>query len=142
MKFRNRRTLRAARAAAELFDDDGVDPRTAFSRESGRSASEADRKSMQAARVAQRAIEAALVECGDALRADIEVVSVEPLRGAARLNVILRAHQVSDQRFDLSEIQARLSRLRGFLRARVAQDLRRRKAPDIALTVIPAEETP
>ena len=107
MKFRNRRTLRAARAAAELFDDDGVDPRTAFSRESGRSASEADRKSMQAARVAQRAIEAATMGGARLLRREDQLGSIEAGKLADVVGFaadpLVDIHNIRDVRFVMKD---------------------------------------
>ena len=52
-------TPRGDMPADELFEDDGVDSRTAFSRITRRDSGD-DRKARQAARVARRAIEFAL----------------------------------------------------------------------------------
>lgn len=140
MNRRKRSKTRAKQVAAELFDDDGVDPRTAFARRAERDDDRLDRKSLQAARVAQRAIEAALIECADPSLDELEVVSVEPQRGAARLEVVVRVPIREATVTDLSQIHERLVRLRGFLRARIASDLRRRKVPELAITVVPAEK--
>lgn len=138
--MRNRtRKFRADKLAAELFDDDGVDPRTAFSRLSHYDNDAPGRKALQAARVIRHALESALRRCDDSTLSELEVLAVEPVRGASSFRVLLRAQGEPAAFVDGAAIQARLARLRGFLRAGAAADLRRRKAPELRFLLVPVD---
>lgn len=130
-------TPRGDMPADELFEDDGVDSRTAFSRITRRDSGD-DRKARQAARVARRAIEFALAnECGDARLAELRVAAVEPARGATVLRVVVTRAMDESRESDESIVE-QLRAVSGFLRARVARELQRRKAPELTFVVVRA----
>ncbi|MFN0137963.1 MAG: hypothetical protein ACKVS9_17815 [Phycisphaerae bacterium] len=135
MKSRHSRGRRDFAAAAELHADDGVDPRTAFSRKPrGRNGS--NWKDAQVAGIARRALEAALAShCDDPLVGELQIEAIE-VGGGGHLRVLVRAagdaaHQPRER------IAERLKELSGFLRAEVARDLNRRRAAELSFVVVP-----
>ena len=126
---------RANWPAAELHDDDGVDPRTACTRLTPVSDRQ-NRKRLQLCREVGRALQVALAcDCHDPLLNDLDVVSVESQRGAAQLVVTLR-HVGPPPGPAVDEIVERLNAIRGFLRAAVAATVNRRRAADLRFVVL------
>lgn len=131
-----RRNARAEGLAAELHADDGVDPRTAFTRMTSDGQTNA-RKSLQLCKAAARALRAALAcDCGDALLNELEVVAVETDGRAMHLRVTVQLAAATTD-MDRGVAAQRLAALTGFLRSAVAAAINRRRAPELRFVVLP-----
>jgi ribosome-binding factor A len=96
-----------------------------------------DSKSLQLCAQARRALEFALeTECRDAALADLVVVDVVPAPSAKRLRVWLRGPTEMNEE-DRGRRLRRLLAARGFLRARVADAVHRRHAPELVFELLP-----
>ena len=90
-------------------------------------------KTLQLCAQVSDALAYALGDCSDPILIDLSVVFVEPLEGAAHLLV-----GVDDPHgHGLAAALAALDRARSFLRAAVAEQVARRKAPQLSFTLVP-----
>lgn len=122
--------------AADLHDDDGIDPRKDRSRNGHRSEG-FDRKMLQLCKEAARALEMTLAcDCRDPILNDVEIVSVTPGMSANQLSVAV-AYAGDDAGVDADEVLARLSGVAGFLRSEVARAVNRRRVPELRFIVLP-----
>ncbi|MGE3180007.1 MAG: ribosome-binding factor A [Phycisphaerae bacterium] len=120
---------------AELHEDDGVDPREAFSRATRRSNRGNDRKTLQLCKQASWTIEVALrCEAADPILNELEVIDVQPAPDSKRLCVFIRPTSQSPERTP-HLILERLNLARGFLRAALAVDLSRKRVPELTFEV-------
>jgi ribosome-binding factor A len=110
------------------------DPRRFFGGADGRR--EDDRKLKQLCRQAERAAAAALADCADEALAGAFVCGVAPAPDARRLAVTV-AVQPAD---DVDAVHAALGRVAPLVRSRVAAEIHRKRAPEIAFHVRPAGE--
>ena len=96
----------------------------------------ADPKSLSLCAQARHALAYALGgECGDEALQGLDVVEVMPDPTVRRLRVWLgcRAELDEDERL---HVMARLAAARGFLRARVAQAIHRKRTPELAFELL------
>lgn len=134
---RKYRTARQAEGlAADFHEDDGVDPRRLSSRVTRRDA-DMDHKSLQMCKEAARALSISLqCDCSDPVLQCLEVVSVTPAGNANRLRVVVRpAGETIGALPD--DILARLAAITGFLRARIAASITRRRVAELSFVVAP-----
>lgn len=135
MKSKKNWNRRADDLAADLHDDDGIDPRKDRSRNGHRSEG-FDRKMLQLCKEAARALEATLAcDCRDPILNDVDIVSVTP-GGSNQLSVAV-AYAGEDAGVDAEEVLARLSGVAGFLRSEVARAVNRRRVPELRFIVLP-----
>lgn len=115
--------------------EDGIDPRVLFKHHYRTENPDPTdhRRTAQLCAQARRALTLALLDLGDPLLRELDVVDVSPAPDASRLRVTVRpcVADIVDER-DAAEILAGLAAARGVLRAAVAQAVRRRRAPDLA----------
>lgn len=122
--------------AANLHDDDGIDPRRDRGRGFDRSEG-FDRKVLQLCKEAARALEMTLAcDCRDPILNDVEIVGVTPGGSANQLSVSV-CYAGEDGSVDAEEVLARLSGVAGFLRAEVARAVNRRRVPELRFIVLP-----
>jgi ribosome-binding factor A len=96
-----------------------------------------ERKLRQLCREAERTLAVALGSCADAALRELTLVAVEPAPDAARLCATVAPGAPGA---DLADLQARLERVRGSLRAELAQALQRKRTPELTFAVLPAGE--
>ena len=77
----------------------------------------------------------ALWAAGDPNLRALLVVSVEPIRGLARLRVTLAPDDITA--FDHAVSNEHLSRAHGYLRDEVAQALQRKRVPNLEFVLLP-----
>lgn len=118
--------------AAKLHPDDGVDPRTAFSRDARRSSG--GRKRMQLCKQVGRAVMLALLDCGDDRLAELTVLNVLPAPDEHQLLVLLQAPRDA-VRMPPEEFAALIGPLRGRFRSEVAAAITRKRAPELIFQV-------
>jgi ribosome-binding factor A len=93
-----------------------------------------DRKVKQLCRQAQRALSLAIGgELADPMLSDLWVEDVRPAPDAGRLCVRLR---MPTRGADVAEIYRRLDAVEGFLRAEVARDITRKRAPQLTFELV------
>ena len=97
-----------------------------------------DRKARMLCAQVERALGFALEEEAPRLADQVMVESVEPYPHAGRLLVLLR--EVARAEADAFEIQELVRESKGRLRTSVANYINRKRAPDLVLVVILAEE--
>lgn len=127
----------------QLGEDDCVDPRDFFSTLDPTERSSARRKSLRKARQlcaqVRRTLEVVLSgECPDPILQGLWVYDVQPAPDASRL-LVLVAVRDTDANVTTHELLARLADATPHLRHAVAQAVRRRKTPQLAFHVLPAE---
>jgi ribosome-binding factor A len=133
MRLNQNRSEKLRALCGELHADDGVDPRTAFTREWTQRESAADRKTRQLCKQAQRALAAALGgECGDARLRLAEVVAVEPSPDSSRLRVTVIVPPAGGTSV---EWRQRFEAATGFLRASLARAITRKRVPELTFGV-------
>lgn len=103
----------------------------------------ADRKARQLCRQVLRTLNVALAGCGDEILQDLTVLAVEPAPDAGRLLATV-APGFTARRAGFAGILERLDRAGGRLRSEVAEAIVRKRAPELAFTVLltPGEVTP
>ena len=117
-------------------DEDGIDPRY-LAREARREpgAAQLGRLCSQVERALSLAL---MADCNDSRLFDLEIRSVTPSPDASRLRVVVG---VSDPDFGPidealhTELEACLANAHGFLRSAVAEELHRRRVPDLAFVL-------
>lgn len=114
----------------ELYEDDGVDPRTYFDRRSAerRGVWALQRLCSQVAETLQVGLSWASAE--PALW-DVEVGAVEPDPDASRLLVTVHARTASE----VAAVRLALRRAAPFLRTEVAENIHRRRTPELRYRV-------
>jgi ribosome-binding factor A len=121
----SRKRLRSL--CAEVHPDDGSDPRVFFRKEG--SAGRRHHKARQLCRQVLEILDSLLSgHSSDDVLQDLAVVDVEPAPDAARLLVTVTPRP-SDRPPDPAEILASLDRAAGWLRAEVAAEITRKRAP-------------
>ena len=117
----------------EIRDDDGIDPREFRKEERSRKNSSRDR---QLCAQTRRCLDFVLPELLLARGVTCcEVSSVEPVRDASRMSVIISVRL--DQ---LSVAREAISQLRGRLRSEVAKSIHRKRVPDMIFEVVAMKE--
>lgn len=140
-----RRSGSRASADPSLFigpsEDDPTSPADAggdddFFRPSG--SRKADQKARQLCRQVYRTLCVALPGCGDAVLQDLTVVSVDPAPDAGHLLVTVVP---GTEPAATADVYGRLARAAGRLRAEVARDIVRKRAPELGFRVLPRAGT-
>lgn len=135
MKSKKTWNRRGDDLAADLHDDDGIDPRKDRCRGFYRSEG-FDRKMLQLCKEAARSLEATLAcDCRDPILNDVEIMSVTP-SGANQLSVAV-AYAGDDAGVDPNEVLARIAGVARFLRSEVARAVNRRRVPELRFIVFP-----
>lgn len=93
-----------------------------------------ERKTRQLCRVVLETVSLALGELGDPRLDDVTVLDVEPAPDASRLAVRLSAPCDA-----IADAEAALVGVRARLRSLVAEELHRKRVPELALVVVPEE---
>ncbi len=75
-------------------------------------------------------------ECGDPVLQDLTVAAVLPAPNAGHLVVVLRAGSVSGQ-LSMAQVLMRLEQVHSMLRARVAEAIVRKRAPELSFQILP-----
>jgi len=130
-------SLRAVVALCdEIGPEDGVDPRRARRRKSGR---KKDRKARQVGRQAEVTVQLSLGALWDEALEELRVVRVEPAPDSRRLRVVVGpgdgATRMTER--DAAEVIARIER---HLRMAVASALHRKRAPSLTFAFIGMRE--
>jgi ribosome-binding factor A len=95
-----------------------------------------DHKTQQLCRQVQRALALALAgECDDDILREVLVDSVAPAAGASTLII----HIAIPSRIPASTVIARLENVKGFLRARIAESITRKRVPELVFIPIAQE---
>ena len=129
---RQRERLRAL--CGELQDDDGVNPREFF--HPIRKRDNAHRKSKQLCRQVQKTLDLIFSgETRDELLGDLRIVSVTSSQDSSALLVTVVA-DVPLERFDRTQIEARLAKMSGRLRSEVAGTITRKRTPLLVFHVL------
>jgi ribosome-binding factor A len=110
------------------------DPSRFFGGADGRR--EDDRKLKQLCRQAERAAASALADCADEALAGAVVCGVAPAPDARRLAIAVAVLPADD----VDAVQAALGRVAPLVRSRIAAEIHRKRAPEIAFQVRPADE--
>ena len=132
---RQRERLRAL--CGELQDDDGVDPREFF--QPIRKRDKARRKSKQLCRQVQKTLDLVFSgEMRDELLGDLRIVSVTSSADSSALLVMVVA-DVPPDRFDRTQIEARLAEMSGRLRSEVAGAITRKRTPLLVFHLLAPE---
>jgi ribosome-binding factor A len=96
-----------------------------------------DRKTRQLCKQVERIVSLLFAgEVSDSHLSQLSVATVEPMAGASRLMVVVVSGTRDPQK--LLEIRERLERARGFIRSEVAQEIHRKKAPELSFMVLPS----
>ena len=128
---RHKDDLRAV--CAQLFEDDGVDPREDKRKDAKANMEKPDRKLWQLCKQAARTIELSIASLPQADElTGVTVHSVTPAPNAGRLHVNLLATQGTSR----AAIEAVIERYESRLRAEVAAAITRRRAPELTFLVI------
>lgn len=123
------KNLRAV--CAEVYEDDGVDPRQAASRRQPSQSRKENRKTLQLCKQVARALSLSLVdECMDPCLHAIQIATVLPAPDSTHLAVHVRLDAGEDARSP-EEILARLREAAGFFRAQVARAITRKHVPEL-----------
>jgi hypothetical protein len=77
-------------------------------------------------------------ECGDPVLQDLTVDAVLPAPNAGHLVVVLRPGSVSN-RLTMADILMRLEQVHSMLRARVAEAIVRKRAPELSFQILPSQ---
>jgi ribosome-binding factor A len=130
-------SLRQLRSScAEVGPDDGLDPRTAFRKPSGKVA---NRKALQLCGQVARTLNYVLGgECADELLRSVLVESVQPAPDSSRLLVTV-CPAASAATTDPAAVLDHLHRAAGRLRAEVACAIHRKRAPELTFRVVSLE---
>ena len=131
---RNRRDGRWGRRAPS-FDSLGGSQSTGADFFDRQGNARAEQKARQLCRQVFRTLSVALGGSGDPALQDLSVVAVDPAPDAGRLLVTVAAAPGSAA---VAELYAHLARAAGRLRAEVARDIVRKRAPELAFVVIPS----
>ncbi len=116
---------------AEVYEDDGVDPRQAASRRQPSQSSKENRKTLQLCKQVARALSLSLVdECMDPCLHAIQIATVLPAPDSTHLAVHVRLDAGEDVRSQ-EEILARLREATGFFRGQVARAITRKHVPEL-----------
>ena len=135
MTARKRRTGDLRALCAQVHDDDGVDPREAFSR-LDTSRTKGHRKARQLCKQVLRAIDTTLAgDCGDPLLLDLQVLAVDPAPDASHLLVTVQLSG-RDESATVEAAYARLEQVGGFLRSEIARAITRKRAPQLSFRVL------
>ena len=128
----SRKRLRSL--CAEVYADDGSDPRTFFHKDGSRA--KPRYKALQLCRQVSESL-SDLLACGssDERSASLTVISVTPAPDAATLLVTVSA-RTDEGRIDPAETLARLDRASGWLRSGVAAAITRKRAPLLIYRVV------
>lgn len=135
MKSPKRRPEILRALCADLGEEDGMDPRDVYSRNSEDSKSGGNRKTAQLCKQVARAIESALAACADARLQGVEVVRVETAPNAGRLRIVVR-DSACVGRSDRSALDATLSAATGHLRSEIALAITRKRVPEITFQIV------
>jgi ribosome-binding factor A len=134
MAHDERQRVRLRALCGELQDDDGVDPREFF--HSIRKRDNAHRKSKQLCRQVQKTLDLIFSgETRDELLGDLRIVSVTSSQDSSALLVTVVA-DVPLERFDRTQIEARLAKMSGRLRSEVAGAITRKRTPLLVFHVL------
>jgi ribosome-binding factor A len=121
----------------EIGPEDGADPRIFFRK---RSEQKTNRKALQLCREVQRTLSNVLSwEQGDDLLRSLQVESVVPAPDSSHLLVTVYL-QAGSTEGGLEQIQQRLRRITGTLRAEIAAAVSRRRVPELTFRVVGATE--
>lgn len=135
MKFPEPSRAEVQASCSELGPEDGLDPRTWLRAEKPRVK---NRKALQLCSQVARTLQLVLAgECGDDLLRELSVTAVEPAPHSGRLLVTLA---LPDGRIAVPAVLAQLQRAGGKLRAAVAAEIHRRKAPLLVFQVVRGEQ--
>ncbi len=96
-----------------------------------------DHKTAQLCEQVGETLTLVLADCGDPVLGELAVVSVEPRRGAGRLVVTVSTDSPGRR---AEHIIDKLERARGYLRYEVAQDISRKRVPELEVRVSPPAE--
>jgi ribosome-binding factor A len=136
MKPRKASLRQLLSSCAEVGPDDGLDPRTAFRKPSGKVT---NRKALQLCGQVARTLNLVLGgECADDLLRSVLVESVQPAPDSSRLLVTL-CPAPSAETTDPATVLEHLHRAAGRLRAEVASAIHRKRAPELMFRVVTVE---
>jgi ribosome-binding factor A len=126
---------RADRPFADIFPDDGVDPRTFFDRRQRhkRSSNKARMLSSQVATCLQLLFDGGL---GDVDLQEASLRDVDPLPDSGTLRVTITVSRNAD----ITRTRAALARAAGYLRSEVSRAINRRRTPELVFRVLPEGE--
>jgi ribosome-binding factor A len=100
-----------------------------------------DRKTQQLCKQVRRVLSCVLAgEVADEVLQGLAIDSVVPAPNASRLQVTL--FPTGPLEVPLSEVLARLERVRGRLRSAVAEDINRKRAPELSFVLAPGMPEP
>jgi ribosome-binding factor A len=136
MKRRPKPRPQTLPVCAEFHEDDGVDPRRLFKRESHRD----DRKTLQLCKQVLQVLTLVLSGgCQEQVLREVEVQSVQPAPDSSRLQVCVRLpRRVAE--ISREAVAQALRRAQPWLRAEVAAAITRKRVPDLVFHVRPCEE--
>lgn len=100
----------------------------------------ADQKARQLCRQVYRTLNVALPGCGDEAIQNLTVVSVDPAPDAGHLLVTVQLGSGAALATEGRDVLARLANATGRLRAEVARDIVRKRAPELSFRVMPRGE--
>ncbi|MFO0946699.1 MAG: ribosome-binding factor A [Planctomycetota bacterium] len=135
MTLHRRRREEMLALCSEIHEDDGVDPRTYFSKK--REGKTNDRKARQLChQVAEALCHVLAGETGDDGLRELHLASVEPSPDSSCLLVTLHPSGFCDMR-ELESLARRIDDRAGRLRCEVAAAITRRKTPMLTFRVLP-----
>ncbi|MCC7293640.1 MAG: ribosome-binding factor A [Phycisphaerales bacterium] len=140
MRQHCRQSLRAV--CAEVYDDDGVDPRQAASRRQPSQAKKENRKTLQLCKQVARALTLSLAdECMDPGFRAIQIAAVLPAPDSTHLAVCVQLDS-EDNSCVPSEVIARLREAAGFFRSQIAAAIARKRVPELTFRWAAGSEDP
>lgn len=117
-----------------VHPEDGMNPVAAFE-----AAASAEPKTLQLCAQAQRALDFAIgAEVKDEVLRGLEVMDVIPDPSCRRLRVVLGREPGTPDHED-EEVLRRLVAARGFLRARIAESIHRKRTPELVFSLLPQD---
>jgi len=100
---------------------------------------QADTKTIQLCHQVEEAISCALVCSTSPILRDLCVLSVEAMKGAAALRVLVTMEGDEEETHDLQQTKEALERAKGYFRGEVARSIHRKRVPSLDFTVVPSQ---
>ena len=140
MKTHHQQSTRDMKSlCAEIRPDDGLSPIALKKQQHRQHLQEhppSQARARQYCKAVQRALDGALASvCGDVRLKDLTIQSVEPLRTASNLLVIVGT--ASADRQTMLELEQALQKAAGLLRSVVATEIQRKRTPHLTFRVVP-----